>query len=396
MPPFTVFSSVVDPAAVLRAVEAAGATLELKESVGDDWRLVIARWPEHEGLSLELRHDPAYYSGDSWAQQLPGMFRYFVRAAPPNDVLALIRGFAFSVSLALVGEPRDEAEDPRFAALEAVTTAVRGVVFVPDGLRDAQGRWVFRTDGHRDAEARPPAPGAPQPMFLPRGALYARTSEPAMRRRSCEALEQAGFAAAWGLPKRTDARLRDVSEVAARACALRALFFYVAWEDVDTAALTHAIERDGLAVALTAKERTLLATPRAEARQQWQGRIGWRLENLWALGWVLGFEPRPPVAAGMIDDAVIHSLLTEFFPEPGVPLRDWLHQVQPRGEADVIAEEDLFYVAHHAARAAQLGMLSVPPDFHPVRDGGVLHERRHALTWCVSPGVAWEDTDLST
>jgi|GEM_PF-2765268 len=27
---------------------------------------------------------------------------------------------------------------------------------------------------------------------------------------------------------------------------------------------------------------------------------------------------------------------------------------------------------------------------------GAVHERRHALTWSLSPGVAWEDADLST
>ena len=27
---------------------------------------------------------------------------------------------------------------------------------------------------------------------------------------------------------------------------------------------------------------------------------------------------------------------------------------------------------------------------------GVIHERRHALTWATSPRVKWDDTDLST
>lgn len=55
-----------------------------------------------------------------------------------------------------------------------------------------------------------------------------------------------------------------------------------------------------------------------------------------------------------------------------------------------------FYCCHNAVRSAQLGGKTVPDGFHPVMNGGVIHERRHALTWCLSPGVAWDDTDLST
>jgi hypothetical protein len=59
--------------------------------------------------------------------------------------------------------------------------------------------------------------------------------------------------------------------------------------------------------------------------------------------------------------------------------------------------EDLFYCVHNAVRSAQLGHADrVPEGFHPVRDGGCIHERRHALTWTLSPGVDWDDTDLST
>jgi hypothetical protein len=68
------------------------------------------------------------------------------------------------------------------------------------------------------------------------------------------------------------------------------------------------------------------------------------LENLWPLAWVLGFPDAPGFADGMIQG-------------PTPPSR---------------------------------------PPFHPVFDGGVVHERRHALTWALSPGVSWDETDLST
>lgn len=49
------------------------------------------------------------------------------------------------------------------------------------------------------------------------------------------------------------------------------------------------------------------------------------------------------------------------------------------------------------SEAGDSGMTNVVPQgFHPVADGGTIHERRHSLTSVLSPGVAWEDTDLST
>ena len=61
--------------------------------------------------------------------------------------------------------------------------------------------------------------------------------------------------------------------------------------------------------------------------------------------------------------------------------------------------EDLFYCVHNAVRSAQLAMHEenddavgiVPEGFDPIANGGVIHERRHALTWALSPGVDWDE-----
>ncbi|MDX2015500.1 MAG: DUF4272 domain-containing protein [Myxococcaceae bacterium] len=74
----------------------------------------------------------------------------------------------------------------------------------------------------------------------------------------------------------------------------------------------------------------------------------------------------------------------------------WIHHAAARPLSDLIQLEDLFYCAHNDVRSAQLGYATVPAAFHPVFDGGVVHERRHALTWALSPGVPWDETDLST
>ncbi|MEY3241707.1 MAG: hypothetical protein RIR11_3146 [Bacteroidota bacterium] len=56
----------------------------------------------------------------------------------------------------------------------------------------------------------------------------------------------------------------------------------------------------------------------------------------------------------------------------------------------------LFYCLHNAIRSAQCGDDTVPPGFDPISNGGVIHERRHSLTWMLSKGIEWDDTDLST
>jgi hypothetical protein len=48
------------------------------------------------------------------------------------------------------------------------------------------------------------------------------------------------------------------------------------------------------------------------------------------------------------------------------------------------------------ARGRPVRFITVPADFDPIANGGVIHERRHALTWALAPGVSWDDIDLST
>jgi hypothetical protein len=99
----------------------------------------------------------------------------------------------------------------------------------------------------------------------------------------------------------------------------------------------------------------------------------------------------------MIPDEIVVAILREFAPRFEVPLEEWLSEQEALEEETVVVMEDLFYCVHNAARSAMLGDGScVPEDFHPVHSGRVIQIRRQALTWALSPGVAWDDTDLST
>ncbi|MBX3275809.1 MAG: DUF4272 domain-containing protein [Sandaracinaceae bacterium] len=147
--------------------------------------------------------------------------------------------------------------------------------------------------------------------------------------------------------------------------------------------------------ALTVEEQALLDLPREEAAAH-RGVIGWSLENLWPLAWALGFEPEPTVDGPMIGEPIIRALFFEFLPGLDATVADLLAKAKPRSLEEVARREDLFYCAHDAVRSAQLGEDTVPEGFDPRADGGVVHERRHALTWMLSAGVGWDDTDLGT
>jgi hypothetical protein len=190
--------------------------------------------------------------------------------------------------------------------------------------------------------------------------------------------------------------LRPPVEIARRLMALDVLFTWIADDETETERVLAYERNNGLRDAMTDEEREQFDTDREEACEEWVDTIGWRLENMWALAWVLGFDPAPEVDAGMIPPEITKAMLLEFLPGLGKSVDDLLAKSNVRSNADVVRMHDLYYRAHNAVRSAQLGRDTVPAGFHPVVDGGTVHERRHALTWSLSPGVAWDETELGT
>ena len=84
--------------------------------------------------------------------------------------------------------------------------------------------------------------------------------------------------------------------------------------------------------------------------------------------------------SGQVPNKISRAVVLDFLPGIDASVDDLLERAQPRTEEDVVELEDVFYCAHNAVRSAQTGsQTAVPKDFHPVRDGGAIHERRHAL-----------------
>jgi hypothetical protein len=216
-----------------------------------------------------------------------------------------------------------------------------------------------------------------------------------LRNQTFALLQERGFSPAPSLPL-PDAKqtLRPSIEIASRLTALDALFKWVAFleSEVPSDCITAFLKSNQLTEWLTQEERAIVSLPRSQAHEQHVQTIGWKLENMWPLAWALGHPTEPAVEAEFMDYSVIKDFLSSA--EGGV--REWLRHCTARSLEEVIRLEYQFYCAHNAVRSAQMGQETVPDDFDPVLHGGVICERRHALTWCLSPGVAWEHVDLST
>lgn len=220
-----------------------------------------------------------------------------------------------------------------------------------------------------------------------------------LRSQNMGSLKELGFAPALWLPLPEMHRdIRPESEIKGRLYALANLFAWASAppEAVPDQQLREYVESHELKVWFTSEELEIWTLARETALEEHSGTIGWKLENMWALAWVLGFDIDPSLHTGQIQQEIIQQLFFEFVGALESPMSDL--EVKLRDCAQVIQMEDLFYCAHNAIRSAQMDpdANTVPEDFNPISDGGTVHERRHALTWCLSPDVDWEETDLST
>lgn len=363
-------------------------------------------WFEYETgdgvVRLNLRHEDL-------AEHLRG-FRGYV-AQLPNDGAAraeaqrLINRTKSAVGVVLL---HPVSPDSRlFSSLISLIQRFDGFMFVFDSILLPNGSFLVGPMAD-DPESPEQLPVPPIRRVNPEELRHQGPTEGcdpnrvAQRESIYRLLAERGFRCARWLPlyrteNHTDT-LRPVHEVAGRLLALQALFLWVsAPEDVAASERLQAfVRRNALRDHLTNDENDILSLPRAEANSVHAATIGWRLENMWALAWIFGFEPPPPFFQGQLPQEVIDKMLFDFLPDLDATVSGFQAATTPRAVADIAQFEDLYYCAHNAVRSAQTGSDTVPSAFHPVRDGGAVHERRQSLTWALSPGVRWDDTDLST
>lgn len=162
-------------------------------------------------------------------------------------------------------------------------------------------------------------------------------------------------------------------------------------------AIARFISDNNLREHMTKDELKIINMDKDQANEKYAHIVGWRLENMWSLAWVLGLADEPSATTGQLSQEASRSLMALFLPEFSPTAQSLLAQGKTQPIENIIRMEDLFYLAHNAVRSGQFGHPEMLPDnFDPIRDGGAIHERRHSLTWCLAPGSEWDETDLST
>lgn len=394
--PVTLFAQTPQPRLVIEALRQLDAKFSITGSE-DAWsEIVVTTGGWLRKKKLTLTHDPAYYTGDEWQRQMDGMRGYFSHFPPGPEqakVIALTGQFGFAVGT--ICEPDAPAFDERYDIIAAIAEALDAVWFTPSSLRDAHGSVLY------SANASSWDPAASWPAYTPEVPEQEADNSAAIavKQRVFGELEALGFKPAMSLPlPDLNARLKDTSTLCKRLMALQTVFAWAGLPDdvAGTAQLRGYIKRNDLRTAMTESELALIDLPRGESQALHGHRVGWRLENIWPLAWILGFGHAPTLDASQIEDEVVEAMLFDFLPGPDGAIADFVASVAPRAAGEVMLMEYKFYCAHNAVRSAQMGGETVPAGFHPVAHGGAVHERRHSLTWALAPGVNWDDTDLST
>ena len=363
-------------------------------------------WFEYESDDGVVRLNLAL---DDLEQHLNG-FKGYVAKLPNNgaaraEAQRLISRTKLCVGVVL---PQPVAPDSdAFASLMHLIDQFDGFMFVADSILLPDGNFLVgpmaesseQMEQAAEPSIRPVDPDACRHQGNIDGVDPARV---ALREEVYRKLAERGFRCARFLPlyrgEEGNEQLRPVDQIAGRLLALHALFLWVSApeEMASSERIQSFVDRNSLYDHLTEEEAEILRMARSDAIEEHTDTIGWRLENMWALSWILGFEPAPPFYLGQIPQETIEQMLFEFLPNLDASLSEFAEGVVARPVETVALQEDLFYCAHNAVTSAQLGEDTVPQEFHPVRDGGAIHERRHALTWALSPDTDWDETDLST
>jgi len=204
-----------------------------------------------------------------------------------------------------------------------------------------------------------------------------------------------GFRPSISLPTDFERQLRPKEEIARRLNAINALVLWlmVPEQDLSNERILKFVEVNNLDQFLTEEEKQILNAPRND--EDLRNSIGWKFENAWSLAWYFGYDA-PEITGEMITGEQMQEILLNHTCSLDEKIEDWILTKKSVSEEDVVKKEDLFYCLHNAVRSAQLGKQTVPSNFDPIANGGAIHERRHSLTWMLSNGIDWDETDLST
>ncbi len=328
-----------------------------------------------------------------------------------NEALAFVSKVRLGMDIDL---PEGATEDGEvFRRLKNVAAAHGGAVLVNNNLL-RNGQYIAgeragditplvaeksEADPATEAEAQIEADSPTGQNAEATPEVEASTEASSRRTLTCAYLTERGFTCADWLPAGPASEyLRPSHEIAARLGAISLAYLWCAApadffsdDELERAALA-----PDLLAGHTPTTRSILKMDRQHAQDSMSQTIGWTLENMWGLAWVLGYDVDLTIDGGIIDEHTTRGLV-EWMPVKGRTMTSILEQANARSAEEVADREDIFYCAHNAVHRAQHGdPSSVPDGFDPVLDGRPIAERRHSLTWSLSPRVEWDATDLST
>lgn len=206
---------------------------------------------------------------------------------------------------------------------------------------------------------------------------------------------EAGYTPSSSLPTELDRQLRPAIEIANRLHAIKTviLWLMVPQENLPNEKILNFVNLNDLENCMTEDEKVILSSSRDD--EGLRNSVGWKFENAWPLAWYFGYI-EPEISGKMMTGEQIREILLNHTCPLDGNIEEWIRTKSTISEENLIMKEDLFYCLHNAVRSAQLGGATVPSGFDPIGNGGVIHERRHSLTWMLSKGIDWDDTDLST
>lgn len=197
------------------------------------------------------------------------------------------------------------------------------------------------------------------------------------------------------LPTEFERQIRPKIEIAKRLNAIKAivLWLMVPEQELSNERILNFVSTNELNLFLAEDEKQILYSSRND--EELRNIIGWKFENAWSLAWYFGYNA-PEITGEMMTGEQMQEILFNYTCPLDEKIEDWLETKETLLDEELIKKEDLFYCLHNAVRSAQLGSQTVPSSFDPIGNGGVIHERRHSLTWMLSNGIEWDETDLST
>lgn len=220
-----------------------------------------------------------------------------------------------------------------------------------------------------------------------------------MRSRHVEVSKEMGLEVAAWMPTaeiRGFTQLRPQKEIVRRLMAAHAA---VAWvlapeEEVPSSVIKRYVKDNGLVrSSFSEREADWIGTSRKDARES-MGQAGWAMENMWGLAWILGNAPLVCPYEKLVPYSITRHVRDSFFCNFDRSFDELMAASQLQPLELIITLEDFFYCIHNGFRN-----MCIRSDYRNTHDNercGLMQERRQALTWALSPGVQWDDADVST